>query len=131
MDIRTVLELAKITPKKITLFIAPRWKYDFVRLVKEKIDTIADPKELIAAVMRTPLKQHGEQVMKLVPALLKDRSKLPAFLRTKDEETKLYASFTEDLGGRFGCSVEVADAETSKETKAGQAMPGKPAILVA
>ncbi len=132
VDIRTVLELAKIaSPERITLFIAEQWKYDFVRFVKEKLETTAEPKEILAAVMATGLKQHGQQVMKLVPSMLKDRSKIPAYLHSKEEELALYSSFTEELGERFGCAVEIIDAASSKERKAGQAMPGKPAILVA
>jgi len=131
-DIRIVLELAKIrAPKKITLFIAEQWKYDFVKLLKKRLEITADPKEIITAIMATPLKAHGQQVMRLVPTILKDRSKLPSYLRSKEEELALYTSFIEELGERFSCAVEVVPGEGAKEPKAQQAMPGKPAILVA
>jgi leucyl-tRNA synthetase len=131
-DIRTVLGLAKIEqPERVTLFIAPQWKYALIKLVKEQLETTSDPKAIIGAVMATELKQHGQQIMKLVPSLLKDRSKLPAFFMEKDAEFAQYEAFVEELSRAFGCVVEVVDAAESSEAKAQQAMPGKPAILVA
>ncbi len=130
-DIRTVLKLARIErPKAMTLFIAEPWKYEFVDLMKRQLVTTIDTKAIISAIMATELKRHGEAVMRLVPAILKDRSKLPEHRRTKQEEIMLYSSFAGELGGLFGCPVRVMDAETSAEPKARQAMPGKPAILV-
>ncbi len=130
-DIRTVLNLANITPKKITLFVAEPWKFDFALLMKEQLEQTADPKEILSAIMSSPLKQYGQQITKLVPAILKDRSKLPEYLMQQEEESKLYESFTQELGERFNCDVIVEQAADSKEAKAKQAMPGKPAILVA
>jgi len=131
-DIRTVLALLRIDqPAAITIFLPEQWKYDLVRLVKERLETTSDPKAVIGAVMATSLKAHGQAVMRLVPTFLKDRSKLPQQLLTKEEEAALYASFTDELSQRFGCPVTVADEKGAAAPKAKQALPGKPAILVA
>ncbi len=131
-DIRAVRSLAKIDrPAKITLFIADEWKYDFAQRMQELLAAQTGSEELIPALMKTGLKRHGQEIMKLVPAILKDRSKLPEHFIPKEEETRLYASFAEEIGERFGCAVEVLPAEESREQKAKQAMPGKPAILLA
>jgi len=132
MDIRTVLELAKIAePARITLFMPEQWKYDFVTTMKKLLATTSDPKQIIAAVMASPLKQHGQEVTRLIPTILKDRSKLPATLFRKEEEAGFYEKFADDLAEEFGCTVAVEHAEHAKEPKAKQAMPGKPAILIA
>ncbi len=131
-DIRTVLALAKIgQPKRITLFLADGWKYSFAGRMKELLAETSDAKAVIAALMGSPLKQHGQELMKLVPAIMKDRSKLPAILLTKHEEQAQYAAFADDLAKEFGCAVSIEDAEKSAEQKAKQSFPGKPAILVA
>jgi leucyl-tRNA synthetase len=131
-DIRTVLGLARIEqPSRITLFTPEPWTYDFVAMMKELLAGTSDAKEIIAKVMASPLKQHGQAVMRLVPAILKDRSKLPLVLFTEEEETANYEGFVDELSEEFGCAVLVEDAARSKEQKAKQAMPGKPAILVA
>ncbi len=131
-DIRTVLQLAKITaPKSITLFLPEQWKYDLVRVVKEQLEKTSDPKAVIGAVMATSLKAHGQEVMKLIPSFLKDRSKLPEELLERADEEALYNSFLDDLSQEFGCAVTLLKAEESDAPKARQALPGKPAILVA
>jgi len=130
-DIRTVLTLAKIAPKTITLFTPEAWKYDFVKEIKSALDESSDPKEVIGRIMSSPLKVHGQEVMKLAPAIMRDRSKLPALLLEPEEERKLYASFINELSREFGCTLVVKDAEQSAEPKAKQSFPGKPAILVA
>lgn len=124
-DIRKVLELAKIEkPKKITLFTAPKWKYELVGHVKKLNSRNAG--EIIKSVMQTPLKQHGQDIMKIVPKLAE---KTPEFVFEKKEEEKALKDSIASLEKEFGCKIEIIDAEKSNVPKAGQAMPAKPAIL--
>lgn len=131
-DIRKVLELAKIEkPKKITLFLPAGWKYELVKVVKEALGETINPKEVIDKVMAIPeLKQHGQNVMKLVPGFLKDRSKLPTQLFAPGEEKEHLASMEPELREIFACKIEIVEAGGAKHPKAEQGMPGKPAILV-
>ena len=83
-DIRKVLELAKIEkPNKVTLFTADKWKYELVEHVK-KLNT-RNAGDIIKSVMQTPLKQHGQDVMKIVPKLAE---KLPEFVFEKKKRKK-------------------------------------------
>lgn len=129
-DVRTVLNLAKIdSPKSITLFLPAEWKYELIRVVKDTLEESNNPKDVIAAVMsREDLKKQGQQVMKIVPSLVKDRSKIPTRLFRLSEEKEQYESMREELEKTFGCTVTIKEAGT--EGKAAQGMPGKPAILV-
>ncbi len=131
-DIRTVLKLANIErPEKITLFVADEWKYAFASAMKQLLAETNDAKTILAKLMSSSFKQHGQEVLKLVPAIVKDRSKLPAHDFTRDEEQENLLAFVEELAREFDCLVAVLDAATATEPKAKQAMPGKPAILVA
>ncbi|HII14770.1 MAG TPA: leucine--tRNA ligase [Nanoarchaeota archaeon] len=124
-DIRKVLELAKIEkPKKITLFTAGQWKYELVGHVK-KLNT-RNAGEIIKSVMQTQLKQHGQDIMKLVPKLAE---KTPEFVLEKKDEEKALKDSVAALEQEFNCKIEIIDAEKSQAPKARQAMPGKPAIL--
>ncbi|MDD4877417.1 MAG: leucine--tRNA ligase [Candidatus Nanoarchaeia archaeon] len=124
-DIRKVLELAKIEkPAKITLFTANKWKYELVEQVK-KLNT-RNAGEIIKSVMQTSLKQHGQDVMKIVPKLAE---KLPEFVFEKKEEEKALKDSAAALEKEFNCKIEIVDAEKSTQQKAKQAMPAKPAIL--
>jgi len=124
-DIRKVLELAKIEkPNKVTLFTADKWKYELVEHVK-KLNT-RNAGDIIKSVMQTPLKQHGQDIMKLVPKLAE---KTPEFVFEKKEEEKALKDSVAVFEKDFNCKIEIVDAEKSTQPKAKQAMPGKPAIL--
>ncbi len=129
-DTRTVLSLAKIEkPKNITLYLPAQWKYELIRVVKDALEKSNNPKEIIAAVMsKDNLKKQGQQVMKIVPSLVKDRSKIPTRLFSLEEEKEQYESMRGELEKSFACTVIIEESGT--QGKASQGMPGKPAILV-
>ena len=126
-DIKTVLELAKVNPKEILLFTPAPWKqalYQKVRDVKSR-----NPGEVMAEVMKdAALKVHGKDISRMVPALLKDPSRLRS-LPAEDEAAVLRDSLA-FFGREFSCVVKLLPEEQSNEQKARAALPGKPAILV-
>ena len=128
-DIREVMKLAKIDqPKAIKLFVAADWKYGFVEKFKELIKETRNPGEILKTLMQSELKQHGKDISKLVPALIKDQSKLPAKELTKKNEIAALEESKGLIAEEFGCSVEVVI--DSDHNKAKSAMPGKVGILV-
>jgi leucyl-tRNA synthetase len=127
-DILKVLELAKISvPKGITLFVAPQWKYDLVKLVKEKAKETRDSGAIIKEVMKTDLKRYGQDIVKMVPKLVE---KSPIVVLDEKIELKALEAAASDLGKEFDCAVKVVKASESTDAKAKVAMPGKCAILV-
>ncbi|MBU0460993.1 MAG: leucine--tRNA ligase [Nanoarchaeota archaeon] len=130
-DISTVMKLAKIEkPKKITLFVSAAWKYDFFKMLKKELDATSNPGDVIKKLMATELKKYGQEITKLVPALVRDRSKLPEIVLDQKKEYSQLSSLNKVLKQEFGCEVVFVKAEDSQEAKAKQAMPGKPAIVL-
>jgi leucyl-tRNA synthetase len=130
-DILSVIELTKIqNPKKIKLFVSLDWKYDFVKFMKEEFEQTKDVKEIISKAMSTKLKENGNEVIKLIPAMIKDTSKIPKILKNKKEEFIAVDKIKNFIQDEFKASVEIVDANKSNEPKAKNAMPGKPAILI-
>ncbi|MBN1175119.1 leucine--tRNA ligase [Candidatus Woesearchaeota archaeon] len=130
-DIKDILVLAKIeSPNEIKIIISPTWKYDFFKLFKEILEETQNPKDIISKVMTTNLKQYSKDVMRLIPACLKDRSKIPFVLLGDKKEEELVNSFKEDIEQEFKCKVIVTTAKDFDHPKSGNASPGKPAILV-
>ncbi|MFO8016386.1 MAG: leucine--tRNA ligase [Candidatus Woesearchaeota archaeon] len=130
-DINSVLSLTKIEkPSKITLFVAHRWKYDYVSMLKQKLEETRDPSEILKSIMQTKLKEHGKEISKLTPKLVADVSKLPKVVLEQDSEAKALDEGKEAIEKEFNARVEVIMGDKSKEEKANQAMPGKPAILL-
>jgi leucyl-tRNA synthetase len=127
-DILRVLELAKIAkPTQIMLIVAPQWKYDLVKLVKEKAAATRDTGLILKEVMKTELKKYGQDITKLVPKLVE---KAPDVVLDEKTEIKALEAAAVDLSKEFGCKVSVVKASDSKDAKAKVAMPGKCAILV-
>ncbi|MCC7575129.1 leucine--tRNA ligase [Candidatus Woesearchaeota archaeon] len=129
-DIRSVIKLIGISPKKIRVIVSSEWKYDFIKLYKSIIKETRDSKEIIKRVMSTDLKNHSKDVMKLIPLFLKDESKLTREDISLVEELKNIEENMNLVKDEFGCEVLVEKADDSKEQKADKALPGKPAILV-
>ncbi|MBI3036272.1 leucine--tRNA ligase [Candidatus Woesearchaeota archaeon] len=131
-DFETVLQLARIEkPKEVVLVVAPSWKYELVRILKEELTKTRDQRALISACLaEKDLKPHGEEVAKIVQAVLKDPAKLPETVIDREKELETYNSAKDEIEKDYKAKVVISDADTSKEQKARQAMPGKPAIIV-
>ncbi|MEA2038003.1 MAG: leucine--tRNA ligase [Nanoarchaeota archaeon] len=130
-DVNNVLKLIKIEkPKKITLIIAPKWKYSFIELFKREIEKTRDVKALMSVCMGGELKKYGKDISRLIPALLKDASKIPTEVLTQEMEFENLIESKEFISKEFNCEVIVEKAEESKEDKAKNASPSKPAILI-
>jgi leucyl-tRNA synthetase len=127
-DIMSLLKLIKQEPKKITLIIATDWKYEFIKLIKEKLETTRNPKDIIQAVMATDLKKYSQDVMKLIPKFIKDPSKLPKEVLTQEDEMAAINESLEHLKEEFSADFEITTKTDNPKSK--QALPGKPAIVI-
>ena len=130
-DIIEILKLARIEkPKKITLFVADKWKYDFMEMLKKEMEKTRNQANLIKALMATDLKIYSHEIAKLVPKLLNDETRIPKVILSQDIEFQALNDASKDYGEEFKCKVEIMIPEKSSEIKAKQALPGKAAILV-
>lgn len=127
-DTRAVVKLAKIeTPKMVLLFIPEQWKYDFYNFVKEKTKQTKNVGEILKSVMQTDLKKHGQEITKILPKIIE---KLPEIVLSQKKEFDFLEEAEEFLEKELGFNVTVEKEQNSKEAKAKNAMPGKPAIVV-
>jgi len=127
-DIISVLELTKIkNPSKITLFISEKWKYELFKKVKDKLKKTYNVGEVIKAVMD---KEHGKEISSLVPKLVKEPARIPSVILGQEKEFNALNENKDFYKQEFNAEIEVIKAEQSKENKARNALPNKPAILV-
>ena len=128
-DIIEIMKLAKIKkPSKITLFVAEKWKYEFMKIIKAILSETRNTGEIIKKIMATSLKSHGAEISKMVPRILNDTNKIPQFDLKQSAELNALKDSSKVYENEFNCNVEVVAAENSKEPKAKQALPGKAAI---
>ena len=83
--------------------------------------------EIIKAVMD---KEHGKEISELVPKIVKNPGMLPLEVLDQITELKTLKEGKNEIAKFFNCEFEVIKAEDSKESKAKNAIPGKPAIIV-
>ncbi|MDP2749647.1 MAG: leucine--tRNA ligase [Nanoarchaeota archaeon] len=129
-DITHIIELTKKSPEKITMFISDDWKFEFFAMLKEKMKETYDVKTLISEFMKSDMKKYGTEISKSIPQFIKNPAKLPAIVLSEKIEFEALTDNKENLEKLFGCKIEIIKASQSKEAKAKQATPGKPAILI-
>jgi leucyl-tRNA synthetase len=123
-DVDNILEVTKIKPKKIVLYVAPHWKWEVLKILSrmEKPD--------IKEVMKNEgLRKRGSEVAKYVSELLKEKISF----ETEIDELKTLKDAREFFEKEFKCSIEVYSGEEEVYdplNKRKQAMPMKPAIYV-
>lgn len=132
-DILTIKELAKINnPKKISIFVAPKWKTDALKLLLKKKIGRPDFGEIMKALMSDrQIRSFGKEV----PVFAKQVSnKLSEYRNTeKINEFLVLKESLLSLEKEFNAIVEVKKAEDAIEPemqKARNAVPLKPAILI-
>jgi leucyl-tRNA synthetase len=129
-DIYSVLELSKISqPNEIVLITADSWKYalynSIIRIVAET--GRKNVGEISKHIMNSELKKHGQDIMKILPKVVE---KIPENHVSLEQEYGAFKESIEILEKEFSCRITLMHAEDSKEPKAKQAMPGKPAIII-
>ena len=130
-DIIEILKLAEIKkPKQIILFVAEKWKYDFIEKLKNRMKETRNANEITKAIMDGDLRIYGNEIIKLIPKLLSDETKIPQIVLGQESEFHALNDASENYEDEFKCKVEVMIADKAKETKARQSLPGKAAILV-
>ena len=130
-DIIEILKLTKIEkPRKIILYIADKWKYDFMENLSNEMKKTRNFNEIIKSLMTTDLKIYSHEIAKLVPKLLNDETKIPKVVLSQEAEFHALNDASESYENEFKCKVEVIAAEKSSKIKAKQSLPGKAAILI-
>ena len=130
-DIGEVLKLTNIlNPKSIKLIVSADWKYDYVRELKKLLTKIFNPGEILKELMKTDLKEYGQEISKMTPRFVSDQGKLPKVVLEQKEELTVLNEIKKTIESKFNSKVEIELAEKSNEQKAKNAFPGKPAIIV-
>ncbi|MBI2659482.1 leucine--tRNA ligase, partial [Candidatus Woesearchaeota archaeon] len=131
---RDIIEILKLTkmenPGKITLFVADKWKYDFMESLSNEMKKTRNSGEIIKSLMATGLKIYSNEIAKLVPKLLNDETRIPKTVLSQEIEFHALNDASESYENEFKCKIAVVAAEKSSEIKAKQSLPGKAAILV-
>ena len=121
-DMQNILEVTKIKPKKIHLYLAPEWKrrvFEMIKAGRSISDAMKDPE----------LRKHGKAVANLMQRIRKDE--VPEIVLTLSKEHDAISDAREFLEREFKASILIQKkAGYDPENKAKNALPMKPGIYI-
>ncbi len=128
-DIESVIKITGITePKKIILYVPETWKYDLFYVLQEQMEYIQDRGKILKSLMESEeFKKHSQQIMRMLPSVMKNPERLETVLDQSTEFNFLMEN-KDFLEKEFKCGFEVVRAQESRSEKSVKAEPGKPGI---
>jgi leucyl-tRNA synthetase len=131
-DIESIMKLIQITPRSITIALAPAWKHDVFRTIANA----GDKNTAIREIMKDePMRRRGREatdaakqcttlIHRLPPSVVGSLAKEPV------NESAVFESAKAFLEHEFGVPVHITDAGAGGHAKAKAALPFKPAIII-
>jgi len=131
-DIESIIRIIPMTPSKVTLCLAPSWKYDVFNVVATAEDRRMVTKELMKD---ESMRSLGKEAVNAVNQVTKLIHSLPPQLVTEivsnpPDELAIFTQALSFLEEEFKVVFEIVPAEESTHAKAGMALPFKPAIII-
>ncbi|WP_423792489.1 leucine--tRNA ligase [Methanocaldococcus indicus] len=119
-DIKEIINVAKITPKKIYIYTAEDWKCEVCNIINQHKDK--NIREIMKIIMQNPeFRKKGKEISKLILQLIKMNIKAI-------DEIKVLENAKEFLEKEFNCEIIINGEDKGNKKKL--AIPMKPAIYI-
>lgn len=112
----------------VTLYPAEAWKSEFVERFKTAFSTVKNPRDL-SERLAGEMPDRADMVRTLTLSVHKNQRLLPNFARTAEQEIEVLKIAVDALSQTLGLAVKIGSVQDN-HPKAGNGMPGKPAIVV-
>jgi len=132
-DIESIKKLIQITPKSITISLAPEWKHEIFLIIAKAEDRNLVVKEVMK---NDAMRRRGKEATDAVKQCTTLIHRLPPHVvgpltQERVNEKEVFEAAKGFLEKEFGVPVHITEAESSEHTKAATALPFKPAIIIA
>lgn len=128
-NIKTIIKKENL--EEITLYIADQWKYDFNAKLIPLVLELKNQGEIMKEIMKTTaFKPHGKFIGQTIAKVIKNIGKFPKITLSADDEFAFFNDIKSILKKKYNCKVNVLLEKDTKEQKASQAYPGRPAIVI-
>ena len=124
-DTNEIEKIAGIKPKKISVFVADKWKFEIYDKVLKNKEKGAN--EITKEIMSTG--KYGKATVSFIQSLYKKINEIKPVVDRKSQVILLEES-KNFLEQELACKIEIIDAAKSKDNKARAATPKKPGILL-
>jgi len=98
--------------------------------MKKVKETLEEGRDIGVVMKKVMMDDYKKEISSLVPALIKDQSKIPNYILSQEKEFEFLSGSIEKMRMIFECDFDIIKAESSHEQKAKKAMPGKPSLIV-
>jgi len=130
-DIKEILKITKMRPKRINLIVGLPWKYEFFSKLRELLETTKAQQVIMKTLMKEQeLRKHGKEISGLLKKVIDKPSLLSSRALSREDEFDFLKKAKDILTKQFGVQTEVIIEEESTQAKAKQALPRRPAILI-
>ncbi|MHA2121956.1 MAG: leucine--tRNA ligase, partial [Promethearchaeota archaeon] len=126
----------KIAVKKdkiesVTLIIAAQWKLNLYNTILALLEETKNHGTIMKNLMQeNEFKNHSKLTNNILAKILKNIGKYSKFTLVPSEELKFFNEIKPIIENKHNCIVKALLEEDTSETKASQALPGKPAIVI-
>ncbi|MFX1340516.1 MAG: leucine--tRNA ligase [Promethearchaeota archaeon] len=128
-NIKLVMKQEKLA--KISIIIAKEWKFKFYDLLMSSLDDTRNQGEIMKKMMKeSDLKPYSKSISQITAKILKNVGKYSKISLSSEEEFQFFQEIKPILNKKYQCDIEVLNEKDSKEKKASQALPGRPAIII-
>ena len=126
-----ILIIKKVKLEKISIITAADWKYKFMRKLFSLINKTKDQKEIMNRIMEDELfRIQGKFISQTIRKVLKNLGRYTKSPLSALDEYDFFAQIKLIFEKKYNCKVSINSENDSKEMKAAQALPGKPAIVI-
>jgi leucyl-tRNA synthetase len=131
-DVESIKKLIQITPKAITIALAPAWKHEIFRMIA----TASDKNTVVKEIMKDEkMRKRGKDATDAAKQITTLIHRLPPsvagpLVRDPVSEQAVFEAAKDFLEQEFGVPVHIVGAEESGLLKASTALPFKPAIVI-
>ncbi|MFX1374987.1 MAG: leucine--tRNA ligase [Promethearchaeota archaeon] len=115
----------------ISLIIADHWKLKFYNVLMNLLEETKEQGKIMKTLMQDKdLKMYSKQIGKIVSRIIGNIGKFPKYSISSDDEFQFFNEIKPIIEKKYNCTVKIVFEKDSKEQKASQSLPGKPAIVI-
>ena len=131
-DVESIKKLIQITPRAITIALAPQWKHEVFRTIAQASDKNTVIKEIMKDENMRKRGREATDAAKQITTLI---HRLPPYVvgplvRDPINEQAVFEAAKGFLEQEFGVAIHIVPAEDAGQVKALTALPFKPAIII-
>jgi len=128
-DVRDIKSMVDSEPEKLKIIQASNWKYHAFEEIKNSLD-LQDVGKIMGDVLDEELKPKAQKVNQMVVKAVENPGKFQNQFLHYDTEKKALKQNAKRWREEFEITVEIETEESSKNSKASRAEPGRPAIVM-